>query len=366
MFSLFKSKASKNADMTFKARVDSFWEWYAEVAPRFFQTIEAKQGASLAGEVSQKMDSLFPGMAWVFGPGEGGHGHSFTLSGEGVLHRQLLTQYWQSRAPSLPGWTFYSARQPGRVEEIRMEIGGRSFDPRELWLTPAVNQDRQKIDITAWHPLFVGMDRKACLSPLFLLLDEALGEFGTEQWIGEIKVDDQKFADALPLAELPAFTKKLEAETGWKKLPPGQAAVGYRLQQPHQRFLRGDIITGTTVHPRLLNEYLVAEGELSDPLAGSGADYVFVAFDMRILPKGQQVAVRGGIEDALDDNLRRNHSGRLLGGAFGVENAYIDLLLFDGEQSVEIVRRVLQEQNLPTGTAIHYFAKEKRGHRVVI
>jgi hypothetical protein len=56
----------------------------------------------------------------------------------------------------------------------------------------------------------------------------------------------------------------------------------------------------------------------------------------------------------------------LLGGALGTNNAYIDLLLFDGAASVEIVRDVLQQQGLPLGTSINYFAKEKRGHRVVV
>ena len=58
--------------------------------------------------------------------------------------------------------------------------------------------------------------------------------------------------------------------------------------------------------------------------------------------------------------------GRLLGGAMGTQNAYIDLLLFDGQNSIETVRRILSEHKLPAGTSINYFAKEKRGYRVVL
>lgn len=138
MLSLFKRRP-KPASLTFKARVEAFWDWYAQVADRFYQTIEAKRCTDLTGEVSQKVDELLPGFAWVFGPGEN-DGHSFTLSGEGDLHRQLLTQYWVSRAPTLTGWTFYPARQPGRIDGIRMEIEGQSFDPMEFWLTPTINR----------------------------------------------------------------------------------------------------------------------------------------------------------------------------------------------------------------------------------
>lgn len=364
MFSLFKRCPAPEI-LTFKARVELFWDWYAKVATRFYQTIEHKRCADLSGEVSKKVDVLLSGMAWVFGPGENG-GHSFTLSGEGNLHRQLLTQYWVSRAPTLEGWTFYPARQPGRIDGIRMEIEGQSFDPMEFWLTPIINNEEEQLDITAWHPTYAKLSEQNRLGPLFLFLDEALGEFGTGQWIGEIKVGDRRLTDSIPLKELPSFIEKLAAETGWKKLPPGECASVYHLKEEGAPFLRGDLIAGTTMNMRLINEYLGSEGEMEDPLAGTGADYVFVSFDARILPEGKQVDARAVIEDGLDGTLRAEASGRLMGGGLGREFAYIDLLLFDGNNSLNIVQRVLREHNLPAGTAINFFAKESKARRIVL
>ena len=366
MLSLFRRKSAAPAESTFKTRVLQFWDWYTEVSPRFFQTIEAGQCPSLAEEVSVKVDELLPGFAWVFGPGANGQGHSFTLSGEGVLHRQLLSLYWLSRVPALPGWTFYAARQPGSITGKCIEIGGREFDPLEFWLTPAVARDVEKVDITVWHPMFDRMQEQDRGTVLFLFLDEVLGEYGTEQWIGEIKLNPQRLADSIPLAELPEFLRRVEAEHGWKKLPPGESAVLYRCENPHDRFLRGDIVVGSTMHMQLINEFLKAEGELEDPLRGTGADYVFVTFDRQTLPTDAAVPARGEIEDALDQSLRASATGRLIGGAMGTQNAYIDLLLFDGPASLEIVQQVLRDKSLPAGSAIHYFAKEKRGHRIVL
>ncbi len=68
------------------------------------------------------VNELSPGFAWVFGPGADGIGHSFTLSGEGVIHRQLLALQWLSRAPVINGWTFYAARQPGPISGHTIEI----------------------------------------------------------------------------------------------------------------------------------------------------------------------------------------------------------------------------------------------------
>jgi hypothetical protein len=360
-------KPARTPELTFKARVENFWRWYAEAAPRLYQTIEDKNSACLNTEVSAKVDELIPGSAWVFGPGPNGVGHSFTLSGEGNLHRQFLTEYWHKRAPSLSGWTFYSARQPSdNLKSWRLEIGGDTFDPLEFWLSPTLDSDREKIDLTVWHPLFAKLPEGDRWTVLFLVLDEALGEFGTQSWIGEITMSDQHLADALPLKELPTFVQSTEKETGWEKRAPTETWTGYHIEETHNRFRRGDIIAGTTCNIALVDDFLESEDHLEDPLAGTGADYVFVQFPSAILPQGQQVEARGQIEDALQEALSSAASGRHLGGALGARFAYIELLLFDGAQSLDLVKKVLQAHNLPNGTSIEFFADIKRGNRIVI
>jgi hypothetical protein len=366
MPSLFKRKSVAAAEASFKRRVQQFWAWFAGAAPRFSQAIEDGRSSALAAEVSPKVDEVILGFAWVFGPGENGQGHSFTLSGEGNLHRQLLAIYWQSQAPSLPGWKFYGARQPGSLRGKQIVISSGKFDPLEFWILASVNVDAKKFDLTAWHPRFDKMTERERWMMVQLFLDEALGEYGTQQWIGETKLATKRPVDSMPLEELSGFSQRVQSEHGWKKLPPGESATVYRCKEPRSRFLRGDIVTGTTIHPRLINEYLKAEGEPEDPLKGTGADYVFVTFDAQILPAGNESHARGEIEDALDKALRKSASGRLLGGAWGSENAYIDLLLFDGTASVEIVTGVLRELRLPAGSSLNYFAKEKRALRRVI
>jgi hypothetical protein len=365
MFSLFRKRSAK-PELTFKNRVQLFWEWYTQVATRFYQVIEAGKCPSLEPEVSAKVDEILPGFAWVFGRGAKGNGHSFTLSGEGNRHRQFLTLYWLAQAPTLPGWTFYAARQPDSIKGRKIEIGDQKFDPVEFWLTPSVNSEEKKVDITVWHPLFDKMEERDRYGVLFIFLDEVLGEYGTGQWIGEIKLNRERLAESFPLEELFQFVQSLETERGWTKLPPGESSVVYKCGEPHDRFLRGDVIGGSTRNPRLIKEYLKAEGNLEDPLSGTGADFVFVAFDGQHLPAGAEVAARGKIEDALDESLRASASGILVGGAIGAQNAYIDLLLFDGAASLELVKNLLRSNPLSASSSINYFAKEKRGHRVVV
>ena len=365
MFGIFKRKKAAG-EVTFKTRVQLFWEWYAQMGPRFLETIDAGKCPDLAPEVSRKIDELLPGFAWVFGPGANRVGHSFTLSGEGDIHRQLLTIHWHSQAPQLPGWTFYPARQPDGIAGKRIKMGAQEFNPVEFWLTPVVNRERECIDVTVWHPLFSKMQDQQKWTVLFLFLDEILGEYGTGQWLGDIKLGSHQLADSIPIEELSEFLAKVEAETGWKKLPPGSSMSLYRFSEPRDGFLRGDIVIGTTANTKLVNQYLEANGQMDDPLADTGADYVFIAFDASFLPQGQEVAARGEIEDSLEAALRPESSGRLLGGALGRQNAYIDLLIYDGAESLRLIEQVIREKGLPSGTSINYFAHSKRGHRIVL
>lgn len=105
---------------------------------------------------------------------------------------------------------------------------------------------------------------------------------------------------------------------------------------------------------------------MSDLLAGSGADYIYVSIERAFFPKGAEVAKRSELEDALDTALRGQQSGQLIGGGLGSARGYIDLLIFDGLRSLEIVRTALKELNVPAGTMIEFFARDKRARRIAL
>jgi hypothetical protein len=364
MLSWLKTRHKSSESPTFKSRVESFWQWYAANAQRFYDTIEAKRCGDLTDEVSSKIDELLPDFAWNFGPTESGNGHAFTLTGEGNPHKQVLTAYWNAQAPKFSGWTFHATKQPSPgIMDCEMHIDSLVFKPAEFWLTPYVDNENEKIDITVWHPRFPEMDENTRSTVAFLFLDETLGEIDTENWIGVIDIGDQRLTHTIPLGELPSFVAKTREETGWKKGKPGELWTSYRGNDPQRGKLRGDIIAGTTSQFALVSE--LEDGALDpDPLEPWGADYVFIAFDSSVLPQGSEVDARADIEDALTSALSSAASGLVLGGAMGIEHAYIDLILFDGANSLDIVQRVLREMRLPSGTTIEFFAKSRQRDRI--
>lgn len=339
----------KSVQKNFKQRVAEFWKWYPQVADRFFRTIESKKCESLAGEVSKFMDATLPHLAWVFGPGEGG-GHSFTVSGEGIVAKQLLAEYWLSCAVTIPNWTFYGSRQPSDIENLKgmaIRLGEReSVDSDSFLIRTDVIADEEKINIVAWHPALKLVPAEDHYQILFLLLDEALGEFGTEMWLGEITIEPfEAGPGVISLTELPAKIQQINHYYQWKKLPPLQAYSVYELKEQSQA-PRGDTLVGTTCIPGIVLEFL-NEGKINDnPLDGTGAEFAYLAIDGSVFPEGHQTKVRGNIEDAVGDALVTAASGRTLGGAYGFEKSYIDLIFFDGDESRKIVTKVLDDLQL--------------------
>jgi len=336
----------RRPDKSFKQRVTEFWQWYPQVAERFFQTIERGQCKSLAKEVGDFMDRTLPGLAWVFGPGEQG-GHSFTVSGEGVVAKQLLAEYWHSRATELPHWTFHASRQPCSHEDLKaisIRLGEHeSVDAEHFLIQPNVDADAQLIDIIAWHPAFESLTEDDQHQILFLLLDEALGEFGTETWLGDIKVEPFTAGQGtVTLAALPDKIQQVDNYYRWKKLPPLRAYSVYELKEQTDT-ARGDTLVGSTCISRVVSEFLHNQGKLKeDPLRGTGAEFAYLAIDSSVFPNGKQTDVRGKIEDAVGDALAKSESGRTLGGAFGLRQSYIDLLFFDGLNSRQVVETTLE------------------------
>lgn len=355
-----------NEPPTFRTRVQEFWAWFAKNAARIYDAIEAKRSDDLQPEVSAQMDRLQEGAAWVFGPGQDGVGHSLTFTAEGDRKRQLLTAYWLSQAPALQGWTFYATKQRDlQIDGYQIHFANQVFDPKEFWLVPHVDEQAEQIELLVWHPAFPKLEERARWTAIFLYLDEVLGELCTQSFIGEITIGDSRLAEAIPLKELPSFVDATVEKHGWTIDAPGELWSSYQTKEPTRGVLRGDIIAGSTAVFALIRE--VKEGRLEpDPLEGTGAEYVYVAFSRSELPSGNEVEARGVIEEALTEALQPSGSGMVIGGAIGLDYAYIDLLLFDGKTSRGIVKKVLQEKGLGRGTSIEQFARARAAERIAL
>ena len=340
----------KRLRTTFKARVEKFWKWFPEVAKRFEAALVADEPQPVVDEVSAFMATNMPGLSWALGRGENDL-HSFTLTGEGQIPKQLLAEYWHSRAVEMPGWVFYASRQPSTYEVLKdIAIGvseQEQIDAANFQIKTSIDEENELIDIIAWHPALASVPAEHHFQILFLLLDEALGEFGVQTWLGEITVEPiTDMTNTRTLLELPKFVASVGDYHKWEKYPPLETYSTYEV--PEQvAGPRGDTVVGNSCVPDVVFDYIENEGELTDdPLEDTGAEFLYITLDGKAFDEGDEVDARASIEDELNTALDDGLSGRTVGGATGLGHSYIDLIIYDGARSREIIEQTLERLQL--------------------
>ncbi|QEG24716.1 hypothetical protein [Mariniblastus fucicola] len=344
---------------TFKTNVEAFWKWFATNAAEFYAAIEDGNCAELAEPVQEACGKWLPGFSWVFGPGPDGKGHSFTITGEGKPGFLFLASYWLELAPVLDGWTFYGSRQPSVLHaDHQVKIADQEFGPGEILIKPIVYEEDEQIGIDFWHPNFADSEEGLIFTVLGIWLDESLGEIGSMAWIASAECKDLSGdPEAFPLTKLKQYVDYLQKEKGWEKLPPDETYSLYQLPEQSDEFPRGDTISGTTCNMELVGAFLESAGHMEDPVEGTGASFVYIGINRDQFPEGDEVNFRAEIEDAVDEALRSGKSGRVFGGAFGLISGYIDLVIYDGDNSAALINQALDAKGLGGEYFVRPFAK---------
>jgi hypothetical protein len=345
-----------NNNATFRERVLEFWEWFPTVAESIGNTLTGDDPRDVVSEFADKVREKIGGLSWVFGPGESEGRMSLTVTGEGQTSKQLLSHYWLSLAVEVPGWEFYCSRQPLPAEhlvDLAIDVEGSSVDVESLVVATDVDDENEVVNIKAWHEAFENIENEGRFQLLYLLLDETLGEYGTQTKLGSIEFKSDP--DAKPLGELPGYLDRLWLEKGWEELSPLETYSGYQ-SEPSGEFERADTLTGYTCVPQIVLGFLNNEGCLEeDPVEGTGAQYMFVRIDGGGADfQEDPLQYRTEIEEEIANRL--TGGGYVVGGATGTKNSYIDVVIFDGNRSLAAIREAMAELQLASEYEIKPFA----------
>ena len=197
-----------NHDATFRERVHEFWDWFPTQADQLANAVKSDNPQENLESFFDQVREKIGGLAWAFGPGSTDDTLSFTVTGEGEKSRQLLAQFWLDQAVPVPGWDFYCARQATPVEHLKalkIEVGDATLDVDTMLIATEVDEENQTVNLQAWHPAFENLSDNDRYRIAFLLLDESLGEYGTQTKLGKIELEPGPEDSPLtkPLIELP-------------------------------------------------------------------------------------------------------------------------------------------------------------------
>ena len=185
-----------------------FWAWFARNEADLFEFEKDRQAAF--DRVGAALRKVHPRLTFEFGPLEGGR-RCFVISADGIREAFPSVQALHAAAPELPRWRFVKFR-PRRRTILNVAHGGHALDPEGIRFD--LEPDRGKAGITAYVPDLRRENTGSFIAPLFLILDQALGEFDVEANVGFIHLlpAEAAPAGAVGIGELPeAFDQLITA-----------------------------------------------------------------------------------------------------------------------------------------------------------
>lgn len=329
---------------SFKERAARFVAALEAAAPAIRTAFDRREPSAVAPRIQAAVDLLIPDLAWTLCPGRSDDRLGLALSPEGDRHVRLVTGWVAERHPQIGELDLFPSKPPNpAADSWTLGIDDHELRAGEFRVAAQVDAAHAAVDVRLHHPAFARCEERTRSWAAFLWLDEALGEDLVMRGIGTIDTSAEPAGDdTVGANQLRARVRALVQEIGGDPdLPPAGSYSMIRIPDGTARdgAFRADARFGTTRFLPLLSLWI--DPGAVDPLARVGAGYAAVAFPLDRLEEGHAAEQRGEVEDALDDALRRSDSGEVLGGLFGPNRAYVDLLMVDPDGAEDAVRAAL-------------------------
>lgn len=187
----------------------SFWRWFERNEDRTFRFEEDQE--AIFDEIRKEIRRVDPDLCFeISGEKEGKR--EFVVSAGGIRTAFPSVSALCNAKPQLPRWIVIPFRQ--RMTQIMsIEIGGIKVDPDGVTISHA--EDGGKIAVIVYIPgvnNFGAQDKIPFQQAMYLMLDQAVGEFEVETKISSIELADPSEHPDLarvPIAELPNIVDQL-------------------------------------------------------------------------------------------------------------------------------------------------------------
>ncbi len=350
----------KKEPLSFKKRCEIFWQAFIEKRDALSACISSPDSIHGVEIVNEMLERSQLKMAFMMG--FNGEKYEFFFSPEGNKNVQFLTRCLIDMCPDIPGWLFYPAKQPSDIEKLtgmKVQVSEQvSASPETLFILPVLNEDSKKFDIKVFNEAFKILPEKDCVFITFLLLDEALGEYGTELFVGGLETVKEPLEGSIDLLTFRNRVEgyKLEIEFDAETTPDQLYSI-YQVRPPEKEeyALREDVFLVSTSNVETFHNY-----RQKNVLADYGASYIFIVLDLSQFDMDNYLEQRDEISDKIDLEMQNSNDGFVVGYATGKVNCYIDLIIFDGENSIQALKNALGKSLPGMHGSIHYIEKEKQ------
>lgn len=181
---------------------EEFWTWFTAHEARLFAFESDREAVfdALGEQLSRVNDHL----TFEFGPIENGR-REFVISAGGIKAAFPAVEALYSKAPPLQRWIWVKFR-PRRLPINDLVYQGKTVRADDVRYLMAKAKDGEKVAMLLFFEGYNDAEKTIYGQIGYLLLDEALGEYAVETWVGFIEFqapDSRLFDRSRPLYELP-------------------------------------------------------------------------------------------------------------------------------------------------------------------
>ena len=128
--------------------INHWWIAFTAILPELEATFEGGGSFDIASFMHTHLHNIDTRLMWEFGPAAGGTGHRLVITPETERHLRPLVDEILRRAPSHPGWEFYSHRPAEGFEFAVVKVKQRTGADISLFAVRATRGALNAIDLT--------------------------------------------------------------------------------------------------------------------------------------------------------------------------------------------------------------------------
>lgn len=192
-----------------KTKEEKFWNWFCKNSKMIFN-FESNQEV-VFDKIQEELQKVNPNLAFEISSVKEAK-REFVISADGIIEAFPAVENLYKAKPDLPEWTFIKFR-PRRKVENSIRIANKEIFPKDIKFMFIDDEDKSKIGIVLFCKGYNESEHDLYNQIAFLFLDECLGEFDTETYIGRIIIqgfDSEYFASAKEIESLASEFDKIK------------------------------------------------------------------------------------------------------------------------------------------------------------
>ena len=353
-------------------RIVSFWDEFVRRLPKIEAHLSGQEPWDLPAWMNERVATIHPRLRWEFGHDLGGR--YLVITPETAVHLRPMTETIIRRAPEVPGWSFREYRAAQEPEDIPALVKARTGHNMGTTTVQAKIGHHRQIDFV-FQSMLAGQNERAALEVARAALDYLIGEDVAQRWAGHLDVVEISHGLTemfVPLVRVRTIVLDLIAtiltdlpdRPYWKlpKLAPIEQK--YRPERTQEYANQDDAMFGHTVMPEL-REAAFKPGFCSCRFSRQGETFCYLKIDASDGDLEERYKRKKIVEEAMDDELRENGVGAVVGSATGRKYIYLDLAVADVVKTLEAARRrLLALELLPVRSWLMFYDADHAGEYI--